>query len=387
MLDNGAKIDTADNEGHTVLIQSHRAMNHEYLTLLLENGAKMLDKNRQGDTFLDIFLDYLAHVYCSHILECDIKLIDVFKMLEYIDAMFKSLHESNEAEAFIDIFFDLVNLWQWNEVPGEDSADFTFVGLFLKVMFRYKDKLPNLTSKCIRDFAKFAIFCRPNIIQFLILNGVYPQLDHFLLLYEYTLCVHSNFGAKKWNDGIIKFFIINGLLSYQEVQNVANKQFKFLDNLDFADKKSHSTFEKMANQPWPLVKLCVQKVSISFAKKEDLKGYLQKSGLPPKLERFVLHENESVRICPSQWDNIPIVTEPALYEQLPRPRPLLDHWPVGRDLDKCGCPRCGGQGLRFVGVEATCVDITESLFPYLEKRHEILEHDYRDELLLPQLFD
>ena len=377
LVDSGAHIDICNEEGSTALMMAAWIRWSQCCKLLIERGANVWIKNNKGETLFDMCVDSVSKSYN----ESNKKdyMTDNLRTFRLLNVIFTSMPHSIECEAFLGRFFEYIKTWEWDlqRYCERYTNDYAFIGFFLQNMLRWKEKMPSVTMQCSENFAKLALFCRPNIIKCLIQNAVFPISETFLFQYDQVIndynkrCQESrlivNTRQYTWNDGIIRYLLVNGFFSSQDIQNFALKEFKSLGSLEDTDKKSCKIFEKMTSQPWPLVKLCLLTVHKSFDNKEEIKSYARCPGLPPKLQRFLLHENDSARICPSQWDNIPIVTDPLEYDNLARHRPLIDIWPVGRDLylEKCGCLRCGPRGLRFHGVETTNLDITDSLFPHL----------------------
>ena len=355
LLDRGADINQTDFQGRTALMFGAINGQPKCIQLLLAKGADISIRDHTGSTVLDHSLQ-LSTEYNPVLYAASKK--NVKSLLNHIQA------DSVDAECMIQQALAFLLLYKFRNA-GEKMRG------FVEQFFKFKDKFPCVINWCSDKFAEIAEMGEKKTIHFLMLKGVRPRSGP-----------NGRFCLPLIDASVLKYFLINNLISYSEIKEQHSISLNYRippvirpaeDEEDddiftatsapsFQEEVSSeiSPFQVLTSQPWPLVKLCLQAVSTSLSSTKDKTAYIQHSGLPPKLVRFLIHENDSVKLCPSQWDHIPIVAEPGAYEDLPRPRPLLDHWPVGRQLEKCDCEQCRRKGLRFSGVKVAKLVRNES---------------------------
>ncbi|CAG5133169.1 unnamed protein product [Candidula unifasciata] len=160
--------------------------------------------------------------------------------------------------------------------------------------------------------------------------------------------LHKNFEktAAPERVSFMKFFIASGFQTDFDTayrpgsDNIANE----------LDDGARSLLHKLYSNPWPLARLALIAVSTAIGPNPGRDKRVKKTHLPQRIQNLLLFQDPISRLPRHHWDSIPLCFNPRDYETLPKPRPLLLYWPIGRELVKCYCKKCQGRGLNFHGV-------------------------------------
>ena len=168
-------------------------------------------------------------------------------------------------------------------------------------------------------------------------------------------CISSNkFSNKKLpslaqafitgNVGMAKYILVNLTFRLDDLHSEDT-----LDAVKRLDDQDRAQFDGIWTQPWPLstLSLLVVSQSLGFCHLSRMRR-IAGTGLPKKIQNMLNCQTERSQLCISHWRDIPLAFEGCAYESLPRARPLLYNWPIGRDLSNCDCFRCQGQDLTFL---------------------------------------
>ncbi|XP_005102034.1 ankyrin repeat domain-containing protein 50 [Aplysia californica] len=361
LVKNGARIDVTDFEGRTALMYAAMHGRFKNLKILLKNGASINRLDDKGASALEHCVQQgLEHEYKRLFHKGSKKCIGI---------LLKHMPLSSESSVIaIKAMVSLLFNREWYHPERDDDPVTGYVMEYLPPLFEFKDKFPCMLSWCRDEFARIAAQGVRDTVRFLLLNGVYPRYGVLVRDFKnppVSVC-----------PATLKYFIINDLLDEADHSYLrelrATSSFSrggasgLAENDDLEGHGAATTRERFAfternsvdtilpvltSQPWPLVKLCLRTLSVALGSRDGLEDRVQSCQVPPQLQRFLAHQNKCLQLCPSQWHNIPMESEPMVYESLPRPRPLIEQWPAGQDLDKCGCGRCGKNGLCFRGIE------------------------------------
>ncbi|XP_059160774.1 putative ankyrin repeat protein RF_0381 [Physella acuta] len=86
------------------------------------------------------------------------------------------------------------------------------------------------------------------------------------------------------------------------------------------------------SEPWPLVKLAFITVSTMLGESPEREERLSQTNLPPQMKQLLMFQSPVSFLPVDDWCKISLCYDPVDYETLPRPRPLMYHWPMGINL-------------------------------------------------------
>ena len=219
--------------------------------------------------------------------------------------------------------------------------------------------LPLLTSFVQRDMTlEWDTFCRiassPSlslILQKAITSGLMPVAPkHGKDVPKFSI-ISAALSVERVEAAL--YFLASGFLNTSDLKlSLSLPQYRFAIEkfkINFQDRENrYNPLLYFRQEPWPLVKLCFVAVSTLLGPSPGRKERVIATPLPPKLQRLLLFQEPIAKLCVSQWPKVSPCFDPKRYECLPKPRPLLDRWPYGRDLTICCCSHCGGEGYTFI---------------------------------------
>lgn len=142
-----------------------------------------------------------------------------------------------------------------------------------------------------------------------------------------------------------KFFIASGFMIDFDVKYRIENIFQ-----DDLDEEVRSLLLQLHSNPWPLSRLALIAVSSAIGPNPGREKRVKKTNLPQRIQNLLLYQDPISQLPRHHWESIPLCFNPTEYENLPKPRPLLQYWPFGRDIVKCYCKKCQGRGLNFHAI-------------------------------------
>lgn len=321
LLEHGAQVNTHQVDGITPFMLAARHSDFDLLLFLINQGADINMVDKRGFSALHHVISWsLSH----DIVQTCVQFLIThganpnIRSSEGSSALTLALHKRN---------YSLLGYLLNNTQQQVEWGDFSFL---IKVGER-------------------------RALQMILVHGIVPSLT-----------VQNNFHRPKenqsllWNAlnerwlGIAKFFLLVGYLNNFDVTHKLSNIFterRYIQSQGTLERNTDSqlkTFlDSVYSHPWPLVKLCFVAVSCMMGPSPGREQRVRQSGLPDRLQRMLLFQDPISRLCVSQWDYISLCFNPSDYENLPKPRPLLFYWPLGRDLTPCDCSMCNQSGFRI----------------------------------------
>ncbi|GFO13431.1 ankyrin [Plakobranchus ocellatus] len=254
---------------------------------------------------------------------------------------------------------ELINLLL-DEGAEPDLLDNHGVSAFLHVLKRRdRQHLPLLNCFVQRDIqlqwdAFRKLMLSPScseILQEAVINGLMPLSPESPRYKSDLSFIGAALSVEKTEMAL--YFLASGFLNINDFKVSGSfPQFRLsIEKYKMTYQEPEKRFNPLLSlnqEPWPLVVLCFVTVSSLLGPSPGRRDRVQQTQLPGKLQRKLLFQEPISKLCVSQWSKILPCFNPQEYEGMPRPRPLLDHWPVGRDLNMCSCLHCGGRGFTFL---------------------------------------
>ncbi|XP_059160749.1 serine/threonine-protein phosphatase 6 regulatory ankyrin repeat subunit B-like [Physella acuta] len=327
LLQAGANVNVLSSYGISPLMAAAACIsggynNHEIFQILHEHGADFNMTGKKGRTALMYLVkhgDILAHLetLVSFGADLDVKDRDNKSALVYC------LSHTHQQLWYSEL---LLNAGA-NPVVGSEYR--YLVG---KVVLRYERPAWNRDNVKPMQILELIVFNRLyNYLRMLVCNGVVLKgLDRVKNNGETEKMTAMMLSLRYQNLDVIKYLLATCYLTVHDLRGL--RQFDQSEWYLYARYELKNVIFEAISEPWPLVKLAFITVSTMLGESPEREERLSQTCLPPKLKQLLMFQSPVSFLPVSDWSKISLCYDPVDYEKLPRPRPLMHHWPMGINL-------------------------------------------------------